>query len=477
MPFRRIRANALVLSTFSAHTGRMSSAFSPNPPGNFPDARSRDILPRAMLGRAKADEPLSEREDRALDRALRALHRELRATLATLPVEAQTASGLARRLRIERTTCQRAVSTAVNSYAGPAMVGQLPGAEGLRLLASAATRAFASQADTVRAAEMLSRAIDAYEEAIRRIGGSRSKLLTRLRVETASATQPSSGGSSENSDARLRLFEAAAALTGRQSRAWLAAHIYEPTHEADRLIQTRAHGLIGHAAREDAVPLTFHVFATPPSGADTHADENLGRFYPLEASSEGPAPSEILRQFSSSPIPVVRARQPNEFLVQTVETSPDAPSAGCDIVFGLTGMMAHPGKSPPFLEEVWALINFPVCWLLLDVFLHRDIARNCIPGLDVHLWRPDFASTVGERWQTRFTTSPKLQVLSGDLSQAGADSYSRHPELLAYLFAKRNLNPAHFVGYRCETPFPMWRTGYRLTFDFGETNAASDGPA
>ncbi len=59
--------------------------------------------------------------------------------------------------------------------------------------------------------------------------------------------------------------------------------------------------------------------------------------------------------------------------------------------------MPRPAHVPSGLEEVWALVNFPVRWLLLDVILHRDVARGCIPGLNVHLWRPDFASTVGER--------------------------------------------------------------------------------
>lgn len=430
-------------------------------------------MPRTMLARAKANQPLTEREERTLDRALRGLHRELRATLATLPVEAQTASGLARRLQIERTTCQRAVSAAIAPFAGAALVGQLPGVEGLRLLAAAVVRGLPSQAESVRAAEMLGRAIDVYDDAIRRIGGSRSRLTLRLQSSAATALSPHTGGSPP-ADARVKLFEAAAALTGRHSQTWLAAHIYEPTADAQRLAQTRAHGLIGHTAREDAVPLTFHVFATPPADSAQDVDGDLGRFYPLQVSDDGPAPSEVLRQFSTAPIPVVRARQPNEFLVQTVETGPEAPLGGYDLVFGLTGRMAHPARMAPYLEEVWALINFPVRWLLLDVFLHRDIARNCIPGLDVHLWRPDFASTVGERWQTRFFSAPKLQVLSGDASQWGADAYTRHAELLSFLFARRQLNPAHYVGYRCETPYPMWRTGYRLTFDFGENHASAD---
>lgn len=425
-----------------------------------------------MPVRTRSAGALSQSEARALERVLRVLHRELRDFLAALPVDAQTASGLARRLGVERTTCQRAVFSANQAFPGVALVGQLPGRAGLRLLAAAAERL--GSATATAAAKALSAAIDEYENTVLRIAGSRSRLLARIQsAEDAHAARARPGGDSLHA----RLFDAAAELTGRHSQTWLAVHIYEPADRADRLIQTRAHGLIGHVAREDAVPLTFHVFATPTTaghdaaadGASSAATEPLGHFQPLTPgdSSDG-APAEVLRAFSTTPAPLVRSRQPNEFLVQTVDPNPEEPARPFDVVFGLCGSMEHPGRTAPFLEEVWALINTPARWLLLDVFMRRDLARTCVPGLDMHLWRPDFASQVGERWQTRFGTPPKLQLLAGDPAGLRSDAYARHAELVCYLFEQRGLNPAEYVGYRCETPLPAWRTGYRMFFDFGD---------
>lgn len=411
------------------------------------------------------EKPLEPAQQAALEQALRGLHRDLRDFLAVVPVEAQTASGLARKLEIERTTCQRAVSAVTQPFCGLALVGQLPGVAGLKGLVESAGQRWPREKEIQDATRRLKAAVDDYADVLARVAGSRAKLLSRISAShTPHATQP------EQLDAYARqLFEAAAALTGRQSQTWLAAHIYSPVARPDRLMQTRAHGLINHVAREDAVPLTFHVFNTPPP-SETSADDaaELGRFHPLcdEAAADD-MPLELLREFSTDPPPIVRARQPNEFLVQTVDPATGAGGA-CDLVFGLRGLMAHPVVASPFMEEVWALINFPVRWLLLDVFLHRDIARRCVPGLDVHLWRPDFASTVGERWQTRFAGGPRLEVLGPGLRQVDTPAFARHPELLRYLFQSRGLDPAEFVGYRCQTAYPLWRTGYRVSLDFGE---------
>lgn len=410
---------------------------------------------------------LSPPEHDSLDRPLRDLHRELRGLLATLPIEAQTASGLARYLRIERTTCQRAVSAATQPYAGLSLASQLPGPRGLRLLVDAVAKRRNGEPSPEVGARVASlrAAIDAYEAATRRTAGSRSELLRRLEAQAADAGDSAATGS----DVRLReqLFHAAAGLTGRSSQTWLAAHIYEPQPGGQTLMQTRAHGLIGHVARDDAVPLTLHVIPPDAELLTPDALEPAG-LVPLVPAPDDGAPAEVLRAFSTRPIPIVRTQHPNEFIVQTVERAPgQSETDAFDVLFAMRGRMVHPGHTPSRLEEVWALINFPVRRLLLDVFLHRDLARDCIPGLDTHLWRPDFAAHVGERWQTRFARGPKLQVLGAGLQHAGTESYARHRELLAFLFAARGMNPADYIGFRCETPYPMWRTGYRVTLDFG----------
>ena len=75
------------------------------------------------------------------DRVARRLHSEIASFLNSLPPEARNASGLARFLEIDRTTCQRAVFAATRHYPGPDLLGRLPGIKGLQQMVEAARRA------------------------------------------------------------------------------------------------------------------------------------------------------------------------------------------------------------------------------------------------------------------------------------------------------------------------------------------------
>ncbi|MEM8756356.1 MAG: hypothetical protein AAGF47_01065 [Planctomycetota bacterium] len=418
----------------------------------------------SVLSTSRARGPLTQDEQAALDRTLRALRSDLRSFLGALPIEAQNASGLARALQTERTSCQRVVAAVTKPYPGLALAEALPGPKGiLGLVQAARDRGLGPPPDEIHA---IADRIAAYDGLVRGLAGSRSKLLGRI----SQADTPPAGRSLDDDErTRRALFDASAAVTGRHSDLWLALHVYEPVAgRADILRQTRAHGLVGHRAVDDAVPLTFHVFAE--AKPDSGDERTPGVYRPLTADAPDGAPDSLLPAFSSEPTPIVCAKHPNEFIVQTVEPSQGGGEpAGIDFMFGMTGAMTHPAAERPELEEIWALVNFPVRRLMLDAYLHRDIASRCIPALDAHLWRPDFAQNAGERWQTRFPNPPKLEVLGRGADRAKTDAWSRHGELRRLIFESRGLDPGDYVGYRCDIAYPMWRTGYCMSFDFAQS--------
>lgn len=425
-------------------------------------------MPAAMsasLAASRGSSPLRAEDLQVLERSLKSIRSELLAFLAAMPVSAQNASGLSRLLEVERTTCQRTVSAITAPYPGVALAGQLPGTRGIRLLVEAATtRGIQIDPESLK---RLDKSLAAYDDATKRLAGSRSRLVKRIERTLAASASPGSSRSEEAEHAqRKALFEASAALTGRASDVWLAAHIYTPVPgHPDIIAQTRAHGLIGHRAEHDAVPLTFHIFGEP----DETKRNDLTTYRPLRKSGIDGVPDELLTEFSTNPAPVVHSAHPDEFIVQTIEPSPDQPEASAiDLIFALDGGMSHPSTRPVNTEEVWALVNFPVRRLLLDVFMHKDIARQCVPSLDVHLWRPDFAQHVGERWQTRFQNPPSLKLLNSGLDRAQTTAWSQYTQLLRTLFTAKGLKPSDYVGFRCDTDYPIWRTGYCIAFDFGE---------
>jgi hypothetical protein len=372
---------------------------------------------------------------------------------------------------VERTACQRLVHSVSRPYPGPEVLGTLPGLKALRAISSAAKKV-----KPPVAAGLLTDvegAIDRLESMIGELAGSRSHLSKRLAVTRA---VPRIGGAlgAEAAQAREQLFDSAAKLTGRYSETWVAVYLYWPDEKRKELMRdVRAHGLVGHVARPSAVPITFHNFSSERDEADM--GENA--FRPLEESVGGdPVPAAVLQEFSSKPAPVMMTSQPNELLVASVVDDPKSVGGGTgrplDLILGLRSVSKHPLTRDVPLEEVWGLINFPVRRILFDVYLHRDLARACIPSLDVHLWRPDFVDDIGDRWSTRFSSGPRLQLLGPGVGNADSDAHARHAELTAYLFEKAGHDAEGFVGFRCDEAYPLWRCGYCMSFDFGGERSA-----
>ncbi len=396
--------------------------------------------------------PLSEQERAGLVVVLADVKREFRTLLGRLPVAAQNASGLARAIEVERTTCQRLLAGIASHETTPEMIAALPGAQGMRMIAEGVSGMLPHiEVGAVTAA------IEAYDAEIKRLAGSQSRLVRRLEAEKARSRPVTVR---DDSTARQSLFDAAEAITGRSSDLWLAAHVYTPTGDAKVVRQGRAHGLRGHRAAPDAVPLTLHVLAED-------ALEDDGGYRPIQPARD----DGLVAAFSTSPAPIVRSKSPGIAVVQTVD--PDPASAGTDpidLVFALDGTMTHPATREHQVEEVWALINFPVRRMIFDVYLHRDLARGCLAEIDHHLWRPDFASELGERWQTRFAARPRLELLARGAEGLATDAWDDYPDLLSVVFDHHGTEPADYVGYRCDVAFPVWRTGYRVALDFGEGN-------
>lgn len=433
------------------------------------------VIETAETGHSASAGPLGAEELVLADRVARRLHAELSDLINALPTEARNATGLARHLGIDRTTCQRAVFVASRPYPGPELLTRVPGVRALAQLGDAAARAKpAAPADAVAA---FAAAVTQFEHLIARCGGSLTRLIRRINA-TPSSTAVGSVSEGATGDggagSRRRLFEAAADLTGRSSQCWVAVYLYRPAPgSSGELELIRANGLIGHLARQDAVPLVFHNFSSKPHGEAAAAADVPGHIHALTSSHADGTPDAVIRPFTSFPLPLVSSSQPNEFLVQAIDENPSAEGRPVDLMFGTRTLIPHPALQTPPVEEAWALVNFPCRHLLFDVYLHRDLARRCIPSLDAHLWRPDFAQNIADRWQTRFASSPTLQLLGSGTRNAASPAWARHAELTAWLFDAARLTSSEFVGYRCSVEFPIWRAGYCVSFDFspGDTDA------
>lgn len=411
------------------------------------------IMPELDTG--EVVDALTAAEEAEADRIARRLASELRPVIGLLSEDDRGASAMSRALELDRATCQRLVASS-RQNAGVDTLVQMPGVLGLRQFLAAIEKRVSDDAGRELLAAARA-AVDAFEELLDRAGGSQRRFKARLDARRAAESTRSAvhvrGGSDEVS-VRQALFKAAAAATGRWSETLISLNAIRPVPgNPDMTESLGLRGLIGHHARADAVPL------------------ELGHTSPLRARAEGehvePA-GLVLEEFCSKPPPRVVSKSSPALVVYTVDVPPSTTPAGVDVVVGKKRSLIekHPATLDPAIGEVWNLINFPARKMVFDVYLHRDIARRCIPSIEVHLWAPESPSHVQARWSTRFAGGPRLELLGAGLRSAPTVTYPRQVELTARMFALAGWEADEFVGYRCEAAYPMWRGGYCMSFDF-----------
>ena len=385
----------------------------------------------------------------------RRLTGELRALVGLLPEPERGASAMARALGIDRVTCQRIVGAVARVEAGPQTLVQLPGIQGLRQFTQAMRKRSGSRAHAEQLAAA-DAAIDRFESLLRELGGSQRQLRARI---TADGIVGPPLAPPDHDSAREALFNAAAAVTGRSTQTLIDIRIARPAPADPGLTEgLRVRGYLGHAFADEALPL--EMFGSAPLQARTSGPA----FLPLDTGADTP----LLAEFCSRPLPRMMTRSAGDRVFQLIEPDPEAPHAPMDIVTAHRAAQPdiHPAAMRPAIGEMWTLITFPARRLVYDVFLHRDIARRCIPSMEVHLRGYDTHPLGARRWSTRFPGAQRLEVLSHGIEQADTPTFDRHQGLLAHAFARAGWDPSEFVGFRSEVFCPVWRAGYCMVFDF-----------
>jgi hypothetical protein len=265
--------------------------------------------------------------------------------------------------------------------------------------------------------------------------------------------------------AREALFRSAAGVMGRWSATTVQASIIRPVPgHPEQTEWVRVRGLIGHAWRDPAVPLELGGSANLQPAGPGPAFATLDG-----APASGMASGTLVTDFCSAPLPRVVSKAAGTRTVHVIDTDGHGGHGPLDIVTAVRSARPdpHPARLDPPVGETWSLQNIPARWIVFDTFLHMDLARRCIPSLEVHLWMPDVARPAAARWSTRFPGGPRLELMGPGLRHAGSASYPRYVELLRHVLGRVGWDAQEYVGYRCELAFPLWRAGYCMLFDFG----------
>lgn len=418
------------------------------------------MVPAVTLARPTSRTPMAAplgpaEAARALTVAQR-LHGELKRLLRHTPASVAGASALSRHTGVLRVTCQRVVSAMADDPVTARFLVRLPGVEGLRQFLEG-MRAAGYPMDDIANAEA---AVDEFDRLLREVAGSQSRLAERL--GSGQGDRPAEDPASD----RRALGEAAWRITGRRCEVALSIYAFRsPEHHGGPAILERAlaKGVIGVQLMPGGLPLQL-------SSGDTLStdDSGLSTVQTLDQSrAAGRTPEAILAPFTTQPMPSVTARGGAGRLLQVVDPS-ERTAAPFDVVTALraTSPYFDPQTGRPALHEVWSLVNMPSRRLVLDVYLHQGIERLYRPSIDAQLWNPGLTVPEEQKWATRLSPTPRLQLLGAGVGGAACDSYARHAALTAYFFDRLGWDAGEFVGFRCEVEHPIWRAGYCMSFEY-----------
>ena len=445
-------------------------------PNRFPDRLELQSHELVMAGvtenplRVHRITPLTAEQASRAEQLARRLHSVLKSVVDALPDHARGASGMSRHLSVVRNTCQRVV-TALASPPSPDVLTKLPGVRGLELF----TDGFGKLGGDEATLAATSAAIRQFEEFLKEVGGSQSKLAER--IEATVRGERDSASLTPNHEAALareQLFAAAAKVMGRQSNVKISIYMFRP-HPTDstQFERVLAHGEIGQLIGPNPMPFAFRA-------GDTRHEEKRasGKVFASldEVPAHGYTPNAILKEFCSDPLPLVTSRGSEGQLVQIIDHKALSYDDAIDVV--IANRSIHPVKIPDTdkmsLDEAWTLLFYPARHLIFDVYLHRDMERLFRPTIDTQLWGPNLDTHPADRWLTRFPNGPRLQLLGCNFNDAHSDAYPRHAELTQHLFDRVGWRHSEFMGFRCEVPYPIWRSGYCVRFEPVETTSTDE---
>lgn len=425
------------------------------------------VMPNATLPLAGSksrsfSKPLSADERALCDRVAARLHADLTILVEQLPAASQNGSGMSKHLNIVRNTCQRVIHAIRDQSPNAQTLVKLPGVKGLEQMLEAMRAAGVS----IESIELAAIAIKQFDQLIRSLAGSHTKLAARINaVGTADTETPL--GSAESREA---LFHAAINVTGRSAATSLSLYAFRQSPENPDVLQRAiASGLIQTTVVPGGMPVVIRA------GDTLRWDDPESRTldYLDDSKPFGNTPDALLKEFTTHPLPTVSSQGSSDDLVQVIDPANfDGPQT-LDVI--TAARSNHPFLDPSTgaltLDEVWSLVNCPSARLLFDIYLHRDLERMVRPKIDSQLWYPNLVSPGGQRWITRYPSPPRLELLGEGISQAPSASNPRHSELTATLFDRVGWDASEFVGFRCEVMFPIWRAGYCMSFHRVETES------
>lgn len=391
----------------------------------------------------------------------------LRAGLRTLvegfPPSARNISGMARWLGVHKATCQRIVEGLDPGRDGLTAFSRLPGTEGMRTHIDAA-RAKGVSADRVEAA---SAAVAEYESLLGAFGHTQRglvRLIETLRIEAAGPEGQPDRELAE--DQRKNLFDGARRVTGEELRGkGLVAIVRPRPDQPSRLEGTFYSHLVGARRHSFSRPIVSFIYSGFWSRGEEARPTNV---------AEERLPCELVPAFSTAGLRAVKidAQDARTLAVVDLESvradgEGTGPADAC-VKFSSVAMPNPLWEEGSCLNVALRIAN-PSRAMVMDVFLHHTIAASVVPSIACYsLSAPPGDSPEGAPdrcWHERFPENPELVQLGRAGDARPRALLPRQEELVRHALSESAVEPSEYVGFRCETTYPIWQSEYRMYFE------------
>lgn len=394
------------------------------------------------------------------------LRSEFSTIVRKLPVEARTIAGMADELAVPRPGCQRLIRALRSRGSLIKSLTFYPGVRGLQQIVDAVRRYGIDESTTAGAEAAVRQLADLTSD----FGGSQSRLNAALETMLEDSDAAPAANSASWDD-RRDVFESSRRITKRSFDTQFAIYIYRPVKDNDALIHSvTAMGMIGMRCDANALPLCIVSSSAPSDEEHSHAVSALPGLSGL--------PISLMQDFSSDPPPSLTVHRQHDRMTILTE-SPVGET--CDVVLARRfSEITHPAIDDPPHQFCWMLSEGPSRHLLMQVYMHRSMARVSIPSADAYFVGSrgviggmhkddrgeDRVEMPAYRWFDRLPNGPRLEQLGTGLQHANHASYSRVGELTAELFRRHDWDPDEFVGVRSFVRYPVWGAQYLINFDF-----------
>jgi hypothetical protein len=372
--------------------------------------------------------------------------------IAAVPGSPRGPQDLATALGLDKVLASRVLKS-IRAGDPMAVVHYAPGPEPMRRLVRAAAR----RGVDATLIDEAKRAIDAFEQLIRRDLGDRSALDAII-----SAWLPEARREFELRRKQAQ-FRAMSQLKGAAAETCLSTVILNPSDDGRNLDIVWVIGYLGLQRLRPGTAVKCTSRRIAPADAPR-----------LPRTLTGGTTEDIaayrLDEFCQAPPAPIERRPAGETIHYVLAGNGFGPGSETDLLIAEANLAEMPRYVPAGSGRrgyVFAEIATPSKRLLFDCFVHDDVYPGRDPQLVIHDTAYEGVASLNDRARDadRLDMMESIQHLGRGTGAARDAALPQHVQLLRHVFTSMGWDDSRFRGYRCSIDYPVYGSQVSMAFD------------